>query len=108
MILLCEIIGYGFNDIHINNILQLFKSKTIIVTHFSSWIKAQNSGKTPNYWDDEILNILTNKVAPQGDGFGDGDELGKLDWIVSKNEQVRIWWQGIGRDFYYNWYRIIS
>lgn len=99
------IIGYSFIDSHINNILTNFKGNTIIVDYFNAWNQVDFEDIDP--WDDEVLNFL-RKVRPNGDFFGDGVELLKNEWIISKNGKVKIWWKGIGNEFYEKWNEVLK
>lgn len=94
------IIGYGFNDIHLNHLLALFKKNIIIVTHFSP-IPGSNP---PEYdpFSDEVNEFMT-KVIHSFNRDIIYDMNRTRDWISSDDNKIRIWWKGIGQEFYGNW-----
>lgn len=100
------IIGYGFSDTHINNLLELSNSKSIIVTFFKEW--ANSKDLESRTWDDYVIDFLNNKISPTGGGYPEADGLIKKEWIESTNKNIKIWWKGVGKDFYDKWKEIIK
>ncbi|MEZ5004769.1 MAG: SIR2 family protein [Chitinophagales bacterium] len=116
------LIGYSFSDTHINNILSLFKGECIIVSYIKNWIDAEEAERkvTPkgnpidyenvlfDRWDDDVTSILQS-IEPIDGGF---DNIKEKDiqngWIISRNGNTKVWWKGIGNDFYNEWTNIIA
>lgn len=97
------IIGYSFGDIHINNLIDTFKGKVIIVDYFRKWVEAVSNNDDIDVWDDDIRNYLDFIVCPADNGFPQGDVLVRNPFIASNSGRIKIWWKGIGTDFYNNW-----
>jgi hypothetical protein len=116
------IIGYSFSDIHINNIISLFKGKCIIVGYIKKWVDAEtvkridtSSGKMLDYenvffdiWNDDINSFLKS-IEPSNGGFDNINEKEiQSGSIISKNGNTKFWWKGIGDDFYSNCSSLIA
>ncbi|WP_338871408.1 hypothetical protein WBJ53_25325 [Spirosoma sp. SC4-14] len=115
------LIGYGFSDTHINNILSLFKGKCVVVGYMKTWIDAEYNEKkrTPigqpidyenvsfDIFDDDVTSIIES-IEPYDGGFEPKEIEIQNGWIKSKNGNTIYWWKGIGEDFYQNWSSVIS
>ncbi len=125
------IIGYSFTDPHINNLLELFKKKTVIVDYIADWMKTEedmrkflnNSKKLKAYekkygtidptdigyevFSEKVIGKFRN-VSPFNGGFElDIQDISK-GWVSSRNNLTKFWWRGIGEEFYNKWPQIIA
>lgn len=125
------IIGYSFTDTHINNLLSLYKGKTIIVDFIGAWndaeIKMKKLMANPkklkkaekkygpvdpkdipyDIFDDTVTDKLES-FEPLNGGFEPSDKQIAKGWIISKNKKTRVWWKGISEEFYNEWEQIIN
>lgn len=125
------IIGYSFTDTHINNLLSLYKGKAVIVDFISAWntaeFKMQELINNPvkleklqkkygkidttdvqyDRFDDAVAEKLQN-FEPFDEGFDPTEKQIAKGWINSKNKKTRVWWKGVGGEFYNNWENLIA
>lgn len=99
-------IGYGFGDTHVNNLLSLSDKKIVSCNYFGAPASAGKPPITP-FTEDiyQFRNELENIFQVE---FSDDYSFLKKDWGESKNGRVRLWWKGVGKDFYSAWSRIIA
>ncbi|MBK9415301.1 MAG: SIR2 family protein [Bacteroidetes bacterium] len=113
------IIGYSFTDTHVNNLLALYEGKTIVVNYLKVWDDAEKSVKNNlkptqvfSYnnvtydLNDADVQKLYNLLEPSNGGFDPKEEIFP-GWVESKNGKTRLWWRGIGNEFYNNWNALI-
>lgn len=94
------IIGYSFTDTHLNNLISLFKKNIIIVTWFNPIPGSNPLEYDP--WSDEVDSFAHNVIGCINCNIPfDGGR--RSNWIESDDQRIRIWWQGIGREFYDAW-----
>ncbi|GAH04843.1 unnamed protein product, partial [marine sediment metagenome] len=98
------IIGYGFGDYHVNNILATHKGKKIIVDYTDSPFKDKNGYELVP--DDGRIRFSEwpwriRQIKPD-------DYIISDCFIYFKDIDVKYFWKGIGSDFYMNWEKIIS
>ncbi len=115
------VIGYSFSDTHVNNILSLFKRKCVVVNYIKNWVDSEAEekrrtlpGHSINYdnvafdkWDDAAVETLES-IFPHNGGFDPSETQISTGFIKSLNLKTRVWWRGIGNDFYNNWPSIIK
>ncbi len=102
------LIGYGFGDTHINNLLKLCKGKVVLCNYLEGMFEGKKYYLNP--WTDHtdvFINIITNSFW---ETFPHGTGLQKKEWFESNSDsgRIRVWWQGIGDKFYKNWKKIIA
>ena len=109
----CEfliIIGYSFHDTHINNILKLFtynnhsNKKVVIVDYFNDY--TDNDKFDLIRYDDDILKYL-QRMNPYHVSLLEC-KVDDNDFITSNDESIKIWFKGIGNEFYDKWNSIIK
>lgn len=111
------IIGYSFTDTHVNNILSLNKGKCVVVGYISEWFDNEKAAILPGQpldYNNVLYDIFDevgekiNSVVPNNGGFELREKEISKGWISSKNGNTKIWWKGIGSEFYKEWPNIIS
>ena len=50
---------------------------------------------------------LYNLLEPSNGGFDPKERDIPKGWVESKNGKTRLWWRGIGNEFYNNWNALI-
>lgn len=90
------IIGYGFSDNHINSLFNNYNGKVFIVDYFD-----QNDPQKAESSSDILTNNVTREFYEE---FDDDQILNSLinqnGLLQSKNNKIRIWFKGIGNEFY--------
>lgn len=129
---LLVIIGYAFSDTHINNLLALYKGRTVCVNYLKNWMQSEEKFNEINNdpikkrafenehgpltkmeWSYDKFDPITleflGQIEPAGNGFNHISERQLVKgWINSENGKTSVWWKGIGEDFYNNWNEIIK
>ena len=69
--------------------------------------KVDSSDILYDKFDNDVAEKLEN-FEPLDGGFDPLESQIKKGWIFSKNKRTRVWWKGIGQEFYNNWNHIIA
>jgi hypothetical protein len=114
---LLVIIGYSSSDTHVNSILSLYKGKAVVVNFIWDWFEAEIKAKKHKLPQDEldpaydifdIEKTVFENIEPFDNGFNLNLTQIAKGFVKSKNGNTRVWWRGIGEEFYTNWSKIIS
>jgi hypothetical protein len=92
------VIGYGGGDPHINEILNTYKGKVLVINYFSNWLNPKNSVFDP--FDEAIKGALDNIYPMSRIGWAD-----ELNWdtnlfVKCKDNRISVWWKGLNDDLY--------
>jgi hypothetical protein len=97
---LLVIIGYSFTDTHLNNLISQFRGKVIIVTRFAPIPHTSPLEYDP--WSDEVDTFGHNVIGCLNCNIHFDGGRGS-NWIESDDRRIRVWWKGIGQEFYDSW-----
>ena len=94
------VVGYGGGDPHINEIINTFKGRVLIIDFFSKWLNVINAGGVFDPFDDEMREQLFYNINPYSNGWDRELNWATDDFVKSNDSRISVWWKGLTNDLY--------